>query len=350
MTRTLSLVLATSFVLLGVVILPPLYFLHTVSSPRIVAGELDPHWLYALGLPAVSLEVEKDPVVQSLRGSVLQVTRGDINRFLQGHFTTADVSFKAVEVHQAILDGLRQYPGSLTFYVNVEAEKEVALPAVHGFFKRRLDSREECGVGGFLDIAWMGLKSLFGEKQSEIESLQDLPLCDPSGAVENKILAAVDQSVAEFRRVGRDSIKITPSISGKASRHIRSALLAGPWWALVVAFMLSILVALAWLNLGDRHLLLLRTGTPTLLTGLALLVVAVPLLWLLRDIDIPGMILWVEDPPISEGTGQWLGLVFYVVKSAARASNADMVALGAVLTAAGGGMVGMGRRGGANSE
>ncbi len=344
MKRNLSMVLATSFVILGVVAFPPLYFLHTMSRPRMVATKLDPNWLYAMGLPAVSLEVEKDPVVRSLRGSIFHVTRGDIFRFLQSHFTPADVSFKAVEIHQSVLDGLRQYPGSLSFYVSVNEEKKVVLPDVHGFFQRKLDAREECGVGGFLDIAWMGLKSLFGEKQSAIETLQDLPHCDPSGAVENKILNAVDEGVAEFRRVSRDSIRVTPSISMKASRRIRSALAAGRWWGLLVAVMLGILTALAWLNREDRHLLFRRTGTTLLLTGLVLLVVSFPCIWMIRDLDIPGMILWVEHPPISEGTGQWLGLVFYVVKSAAQATNRDLVLVGGVLAVAGGGLVGVGWR------
>ncbi|MGH7656856.1 MAG: hypothetical protein ACREL6_01390, partial [Gemmatimonadales bacterium] len=310
MTRALSLFLATTFVILSVALFPGLHFLNMIQNPERVARELDPWMIYALGIPAVAIEVEKDSRIQAIKGTLLHTTRGDLVRLLESHFTVEDVRRKAIEVHHNIVNDARRLPGdSLIFFVSVAEEKKVLLPAMHEFFERKIERRDGCSVGSVLDIAWMGVKDVFGEDKTDMEALHELPRCDPPDAVKNQVMNAVDARVAKLTRTGSDSVRASPDMSLKAHRRIKTALKAGEYYLLLVPVLLALLTGIAVANRRDRSVLWLRLGAPLLISGLSVLAVALPFTWSVQDLDVAGMVYRVEDPPVTASTGQWLNLV-----------------------------------------
>lgn len=330
MARTLSLVLAAAFVILSVILFPSLRFLFMMQNPERVAGELDPWMIYAIGVPAVAVEVEKDSGIEAIQGTLLNTTRGDLVRLLEAHFTVEDVRRKAIKVHQNIVDDSRRLPGdSLVFFVSIEKEKEVILPALHDFFEKKIERREGCDMGGVLDIAWMGVEDMLGAEKTDVESLRDLPKCDPPDAVKNQVMDAVDARVEEMRTSGKDSIRVAPGMSLKAHNRIKLALKAGGYFPFLVPILPLLLAGIAIVNWRDRRVLWLRLGAPILIAGLSVLSVALSFSWSVQDLNVAGMVYAVEDPPVSASTGQWLNLVFYVAKRTAVAANRQVALIAA---------------------
>ncbi len=335
MKRPLSLALATFVVLACVLLIPMAWFLQLLQQPGLVDGHLDPEYLYAAGIPAVVLELQKDPVIRELRGTVLELTERDLTRLLQTSFTPEDVAAKAHQVHQDIVAHVPRSPvDSFQFFVSLKQERPVVVGHAKTLIAAKLRSRPECDLGQFAGIAWMGIKELFTDIP-ERKKLHDLPKCRPPGFVQKSILESVDRKLDHMVATGKDSIPVRPRFSADAHRGIQEALFLGREFPLCCALVLAALAGLFALHREEGAAGLGWVGGPLVLAGGVLAVVAGSV-WLTgRGLDPNALLRQIHGPPISESTGQWLTVVAYLLQVTLRLASYHLLLGGTMALLAG---------------
>ena len=334
MQRHLSLLLATLFVLAGVVGFPVVYYLWYVQQPIVIERRLDPEMLYALGIPGVIIELEKDSSVRALDGTVLALDRQDLNLLLQSTFSEEDVARKALEVHQSIIDNVVTGPrDTFTFSISTTAERPLVQKNLVRIYRRKMVARPECSMGDFLGIAWRGMGKLFGARQlSDEAQLRRLPHCRPPRMVQDGVMNAVVARLEAAQRTGADSVRVVPAFGPKAHRFIRRSLQLGQTGPFILWVFPGLLAVIVVLSSRDRAACYARLATPLLITGLLLVLIHVPLLLYARDMDFMATIHKIDaDFRMSESTAQWLQVVFYVVKTTGVAAARNVTLVGAFL-------------------
>lgn len=329
MKRPLSLALATFVVLACALLIPAAYFLQLLQQPELVDSHLDPEYLYAAGIPAVVLEIQKEPTIKELRGTVLELTERDLTRLLQTSFTPEEVAAKAHEVHQNIVAHVPRAPvDSFEFYVSLKKERPVVARHAKRYIAAKLKSRPGCSVGQFAGIAWMGIKKLFS-KVSEKDQLKSLPKCEPPGFVEKSILKKVNQKLDHMVATGKDSIPVHPHFSADAHHHIQQALFLGREFPLVCAILLAALAGLFFLQGSDRAAGLAWAGTPLVLGGAFLAITGTVFSLTGSSIDPNPLLRQIQGSPMSESTGQWLNVVAYLLRVTLRLASYHLLLGGA---------------------
>jgi hypothetical protein len=338
MRRQLTLILGVVFVMLGFGAFPSIYFLWLVQRPELVERSLDPEHLYALAIPGIIIELEKEKGIRSLDGTVLELDRKDLNFMLQTSFGPEDIRTKALEVHRSIVDHARVGPrDTFTFAVSVKEELPLVQKHLLRVFRRKMVVHEECSMGQFLGIAWRSVGKLFGVKPpSPEEQLRRLPRCRPPKMVQNGVMEAVQARLARAQANAPDSLQVRPAFGPKAHRFVRRSLevgQAGPGLLYVFPVLLALIALLSW---GQWTAMWARIGAPLLITGLLLLVVSLPLLYFNKDLDLFTTIQKIDpEYRMSESTGQWLQVVFYLLREIMRVAARHVALVAGILLLAG---------------
>jgi len=319
------LLLGTAFVLLSVVALPILYYLWLIQQPNVVVQAVDPGTLYALVVPGVVGELEKDRSVRALDGTVLELNRGDLTRILTENFSEDDVLRKASEAINSIRTGARTGPrDTFMFWIPIVRERPLLTPYLFKYFHYKLVARPACSPGKVLGIAWTQIQKLFGKRITPEQQLARLPHCRPPKAVQKAVMQAVAMKLQRSETHGADSVRARPNFSPKVHRWIRRSLEIGQTGAaflLVLPALLAIIITLSW---RDRKACYARVAAPLLISAMFLLIINVPLFFYARDLDLLGTVYKIQTTQLSEGTGQWLQVVFYVLKATARVAAANI--------------------------
>ncbi|MEO8199638.1 MAG: hypothetical protein ABI679_03860 [Gemmatimonadota bacterium] len=338
MRRTISLLLATLFVVLGVTIFPVVYYLWEIQQPEVIERVLDPTIVYALGIPAVIVELEKEKDIRALDGTVLELDRSDLNFLLQTSFTEVDVERKALEVHKSIVDHVRQGPkDTFSFSISTVAERPIIQKNLVRLYRRKMNARHECSMGQFLGIAWNGVRKLFGvKKPSEEEQLRTLPHCRPPKMVQEAVMSAVAKRLEKAQEHSADSVHVIPKFGRGGHLFVRRSLelgQTGAWFLPVFPILLAIIGIISW---RDRRACYARLAAPLLISGLILLLMNATMYYFAPSLDLFATIQKM-DPAyrMSESTSQWLRIVFYVVQGVAVLVARKLALLGAFLILAG---------------
>lgn len=337
MRRHLALVLGVAFILLGVAVFPLLYYLNLLQQPRIVDRVLDPEILYALAVPGAIIELEKEKGIRSLDGTVLELDRNDLNFMLQTGFTPDELKRKALEVHQSIVDHARDGTrDTFTFAISIKDELPVFQKNLVRIFRRKMIARPECSMGQFLGIAWRSVGKLLGARAPTPEQqLRRLPHCRPPRMVQDGVVQAVEARLQAAQANAPDSIMVRPAFGPKAHRFVTRSLWLGQSATTLVFVLPALLFGIVLLSWRDRAALWARLAAPLIITGLLLLLVNLPLYYFGRDIDLFATIHKVDPAyAMSESTGQWLQVVFYLLREvmSVAARNVALVAAFLILT------------------
>ena len=317
MRRHLALVLGVAFIVLGVAGFPLLYYLNLLQQPRVVDRVLDPEILYALAVPGAIVELEKDKGIRSLDGTVLELDRNDLNFMLQTGFSPAELKHKALQVHRSIVDHSRVGArDTFTFTISIKDELPAFQKNLVRIFRRKMITRPECSMGQFLGIAWRSVGKLLGARAPTPEQqLRRLPHCRPPGMVQDAVLEAVQARLRAAQVNASDSITVRPAFGPKAHRFVRRSLALGQSAASLGIVFPVLILGIVLLSWGDRAALWARLAAPLIITGLLLLLINLPLYYFGRDIDLFATIQKVDPGyTMSESTGQWLQVVFYLLR------------------------------------
>lgn len=192
-------------------------------------------------------------------------------------------------------------------------------------------------MGQFLGIAWRSVGKLFGAKAPTPEDqLRKLPHCRPPAMVQQGVLTAVRARLEAAQANAPDSLHVRPAFGPKAHRFIRRSLALGqdaPRLALVFPVLLLGIGLLSW---RERSALWARLATPLLVTGLLLLIINLPLIYFMHDLDLFTTIQKVDpDFRMSESTGQWLQVVFYLLREVMKVTARHIALAAAFLLLAG---------------
>jgi hypothetical protein len=339
MRRSVALLLATAFILLGAFVFPAVYLLWMIQRPELVARTVDPGILYALTVPGVVIELEKDRGVRALDGTVLELDRKDISRIVTANFTEEDVIRKAQEAIQAVATTMDQAPpDTFQFFLSLKDERPVVNQYLVSYFRHKLRAQPECSMGKVLGLAWMGIQKLFGKRMTEDEQLQRLPHCRPPGEVQNAVMKAVAARLHRSEVQGPDSIRVRPNFSPRAHVAVRRILYVGQAASLLLPILPLLLGGILVLSWENRRNCYARVSAPLIITALILLLISVPVFIYSRDIDLFAGLLKAHPMTLSESTGQWLRVTFYLVKGMMRQAAYNlgiiagmMLALGLIL-------------------
>jgi hypothetical protein len=338
MQRHVALVLGVAFVLLGVVAFPGMYYLALLQQPRIVDQVLDNEILYALAVPGAIIELEKEKGIRSLDGTVLELDRNDLNFMLQTGFSPEELKRKALEAHRSIVDHSRiGARDTFTFTISIKDELPVFQQNLLRIFRRKMISRPECSMGQFLGIAWRSVGKLFGARAPTADQqLRRLPHCRPPRVVQDGVLQAVQDRLRTAQANAPDSIVVRPAFGPKAHRFVRQALALGQQTSRLALLFPVLLFGIVLLSWRDRAALWARLAAPLIITGLLLLLINLPLYYFGRDIDLFATVQKV-DPEfrMSESTGQWLQVVFYLLREVLSVAASRVALIAAFLILAG---------------
>ncbi len=336
MKRHLALLLAVAFVLVGVAGFPFVYYLYLLQQTEVVDQVLDPEMLYALAVPGIIVELEKERGIRSLDGTVLELDRGDLNFLLQTSFTPDALKRKSLEVHRSIVaNGRNGPPGVFTFAISTEQEFPLFQKNLLRIFRRKMVSRPECSMGQFLGIAWRSVGKMFGARAPTPEQqLRKLPHCRPPRMVQEGVLQAVQARLTAAQANSPDSVQVRPAFGPRAHRFVRQSLAFGQDGARLALIFPGLLLGIALLSRNNRAALYARLGAPLLITGAFLLLINLPLFYYWQHIDLFTTIAKVDPGyQMSESTGQWLQVVFYLLREVMvlAARNVAFMAAGLIL-------------------
>lgn len=317
MKRHVALLFGVVFVVFGVVVFPYLYYLSLLQKPKVVDRQLEPEMLYALAVPGILIEMEKEKGIRSLDGTVLALDRTDLNFLIQTGFTPEDLKKKALVAHQSIIDHARVGPrDTFSFAISLKDEVPVFQKNLLRVFRRKMVNRPECSMGQFLGIAWRSMGKLLGAKPpSPEDQLRKLPHCRPPAMVQQGVLTAVRTRLENAQANAPDSIIVRPAFGPRAHRFVRQSLALGQTATRLSLIFPVLLVGIVLLSLGEPAALWARLAAPLIVTGLLLLLINLPLIYFMHDLDLYRTIHKVDpDFKMSESTGQWLQVVFYLLR------------------------------------
>ena len=317
MRRHVALLMGVVFVLFGVVAFPYIYYLSLLQNPTIVERQLDPEMLYALAVPGVLVELEKEKGIRSLDGTVLELDRKDLHFLVHTGFTPEDLKRKAMVAHQSIVSHAGVGPrDTFTFAISLKDELPVFQKNLLRIFRRKMVSRPECSMGQFLGIAWRSVGKMFGARTpSPEEQLRRLPHCRPPAMVQQGVLTAVRARFEAAQANAPDSLHVRPAFGPKAHRFVRRNLELGQTASRLIYVFPVLLLGIGLLSWRDRPALWARLAAPLLITGLLLLLINLPLIYFVHHLDLFTTIQKVDpEYRMSESTGQWLQVVFYLLR------------------------------------
>lgn len=338
MRRTISLLLGTLFVVLGVVAMPVVYYLWELQQPEVIRRVLDPTVVYALAIPGVIIELEKEKDIRALDGTVLELDRSDLNFLLQTSFNEEYVERKALEVHRSIIDHVRLGPrDTFSFSISTTTERPIVQKNLIRLYRRKMAARPECSMGQFLGIAWNGVRKLFGvRKPTEEEQLRNLPHCRPPKSVQDAVMKAVAKRLERAQETGSDSVQVVPKFERGGHLFVRRSLelgQTGAYFLPIFPVLLGLIGVLSW---RDRRACYARLSAPLLIAGLLLLLLNATLFFFAPTFDLFTTIQKIDpDYKMSESTSQWLHVVFYLVQAVAKGVTRKLALLGAFLILAG---------------
>jgi len=338
MRRHLAMVLGVVFVVLGVAAFPLFYYLALLQDPGVVDRQLDPEMLSALAVPGIIVELEKEKGIRSLDGTVLELDRNDLNFMLQTGFTPGELKKKALEVHHSIVEHAKVGPpDNFTFTISIKDELSVFQKNLLRIFRRKMVARPECSMGQFLGIAWRSVGKLFGARSlSPEDQLRRLPRCRPPNMVQESVLEAVQARLSRAQANAPDSIVVRPAFGPKAHRLVRRSLALGQAAPRLVYVFPVLLLGIILLSWRDRAALWARLAAPLMITGLLLLLITLPLFYFGHDIDLFSTIQKVDaDFRMSQSTGQWLQVVFYLLREVMKVAARHVALVAAFLILAG---------------
>jgi hypothetical protein len=147
--------------------------------------------------------------------------------------------------------------------------------------------------------------------------------------VQDGVLEAVQARMSRAQANAPDSLNVRPAFGPKTHRFVRRALevgQTGPRYFLLLPLLLVGIVLLSW---NDRVALWARLAAPLLITGMLLLMINLPLFYFWHHLDLLTTISKIDpEYRMSESTGQWLQVVFYLLREVMKVT-ARHVALGA---------------------
>lgn len=336
MRRYVALLLATAFILLGAFVFPAVYLLWMIQRPELVARTADPEVLYALTVPGVVIELEKDPGVRALDGTVLELDRRDISRIVTANFNEDDVIRKAQEAIRAVATTMDQAPpDTFQFYLSLKDERPVVNDYLVGYFRHKLKAQPECSLGKVLGLAWMGIQKLFGKRMTQEQQLQRLPHCRPPGEVQDAVMKAVAARLHRNEAQGPDSIRVRPNFSPRAHVAVRRILNVGQAASLLLPVLPILLGGILLLSWENRRNCYARVSAPLIITACILLLFSVPVFIYSRDLDLYEGMLRAHPMTLSESTGQWLRVTFYLVKGMMRQAAYNLSVIAGMMLALG---------------
>lgn len=336
MRRHVSLLLAALFILLGAFVFPVIYLLWMIQRPELVSRTVDPDVLYALTVPGVVIELEKDRGLRALDGTVLELDREDISRIVMANFTERQVVKKGEEAVRSVATTLESAPpDTFQFWINLKEERPVVNAYLVKYFRHKLVAQPRCSPGKVLGLAWMGVQKLFGKRMTEDEQLQRLPHCRPPREVQDAVMKAVAARLHKNEVQGPDSIRARPNFSPKAHRAVRRTLDLGREGAGLLPLFPLILVGIFALSWENRRACYARLAAPLLITSMILLLFSIPFFIYSGRVDLYDSFMKVKPVELNESTGQWLRVTAYLVKVMMREASYNLSIIGGIMLALG---------------
>lgn len=338
MRRHVALILGVVFVLAGVAVFPFVYYLSLLQRTEVVDRALEPDMLYALAIPGIIVELDREAGIRSVDGTVLQLDRKDLNFMLQTSVRPDQLKNKALDVHRSIVEHVRVGPrDTFSFTVSIKDELPIVQQNLLRIFRRKMVTRPECSMGQFLGIAWRSVGKIFGVKPpSPEEQLRRLPSCRPPKMVQDGVLEAIQARMRRAQANAPDSINVRPAFGPKTHRFVRRALEVGQTGPGYIYLLPLLLLGIAVLSWNDRAALWARLAAPLLITGMLLMLINLPLFYFWHHLDLLSTINKVDpDYRMSESTGQWLQVVFYLLREVMKVTARQVALVAACLLLAG---------------
>jgi hypothetical protein len=301
-----------------------------------VRATLDPDSLYAMGIPAVVFELQRDDMIESLDGGLFEMTPADIRAVLTSAYDAEDVSKKAHEVHGALVDYILHFPprDTLFFLVSFAEEKPVLLDSLMAYFRNRIASLPDCSPFQVVEIGFGALLKEAGLK-SEEGFARGLPRCRPPRSVETKLLGMLESGIEKIKTRGSSSVAAFPEENRPSYEKFRRAMILTRWfaatgsWAFLAVLVLMASVFVLARRAGRRE----RTGI--LVRALVAMAIALALcgasthLWANR-IDLWALFFDRPRDQLSPSTVNWFTVVVHAVRAVLAIAGTKALAFAAV--------------------
>ena len=199
------------FLLLGAGLLSHILF-SSARDTAAVQAALDSDSLYAMGIRAIVFELQRDRLIESLRGGLFEMTPADTRTLLTRTYTAEDVSEKARDIHGALVEYTLCFPprDTLFFLVSFREEKPVLLDSLMVYWRNRIASLPDCSPYQLGEIGFGAVLKGVGLKSDE-GFAKDLPKCRPPRSIEKKLLAKLEIGIEEYKTSGSSSVAAFPN-------------------------------------------------------------------------------------------------------------------------------------------
>lgn len=331
MTRVLSTLL---FLLLGTGLLSHILF-SSARDTAAVQAALDPDSLYATGIRAVVFELQRDPLIESLKSGLFEMTPADTRTLLTRTYTAKDVSKKARDIHGALVEYTLGFPPreTLSFLVSFKEEKPVLLDSLMVYWRNRIASLPDCSPYQLGEIGFGAVLTGVGLKSDE-GFAKDLPKCRPPRSIEKKLLDKLEMGIEELKTSGSSSVAAFPKEDRRDHAKFRRTMTAtrlfahtGSW-----VFLLLLVLGVSTFVLARREGR--RERARSLMWGLVGIAVVVTLsgastrLWS-HQIDLWSLFFDRPRADLSTSTVNWFTIVFYAIHAILGIAGTRALAFGA---------------------
>ncbi len=328
------------FLLLGVGMLS-----HVLSSSardsNAIHHATDPDSIYAISIPAIVYELQRDDLIEALEGGLFEMSAKDTREVVTGAYDAEYFSRRARDTHASLVRYTLNFPppDTLFFLVSLERERPVLLDRLLNHWRQRIQSLPSCSPFQLAEIGFGALLAGTGLESSE-SFAKGLPRCRPPESLEKKLLMKLEQSIEEEKKSGSEFVSAFPKKNQTDYTQFRRSMTfargfahsgSWPFLALLVAATLAFVLVRSTGRPGRA-----RAATWGLI-GIAVLLVlcgAALRRWG-GEIDLWAL---VHDKPraeLSASTVHWFTLVFYLTRvTLAIAAGKAFVYAGACLAGA----------------
>jgi hypothetical protein len=309
------------FVLLGAGLLSHVIFSSACDTAAVQAA-LDPDSLYAIGIPAVVFELERDALIESFDGGLFEMTDEDIRTVLTRAYGAEDVAAKARDVHGTLVEYIRHFPprDTLFFFVSFADEKPVLLDSLMGYWRNRIASLPNCSPFQIAEIGFGAMLQGVGLK-SEEGFAKNLPRCRPPRSIERKLLSMLETGVGALKTSGSSSVAAFPEEDRPDYTKFRRAMAVtrvlvttGSWiflLALVLGASMFVLARRAGRSERARSL-----GWGLVGTAVGIALIGVLMSHFAGRIDFWSLFFDRAREDLSTSTVNWFTLVLYAIRGA----------------------------------
>lgn len=281
----------------------------------------DPDSIYAISVPAIVFELQRDSMIESLDGGLFEMTASDIRGVVTDTYDPEYFSQKMRDTHASLVRYTLSFPprDTLFFLISLEEEKPVLLDRLLVFWRQRIQSLPGCSPLQLARIGFGAVLTAAGMKSAE-DLARDLPRCRPPESIEKKLLAKLEEAKEQQKNSGSPFVSAFPkknrpdySQFRRSMSIVRGFAHTGSW--LFLALLAAAVIAFVLVRSAGRAE---RAGAASWgLIGVALLLMvcgAAARRWG-GEINLWEFVLHKPREENSPSTVHWMTLVFYLTRA-----------------------------------